>query len=349
MLTHTVLVADPDLRVAAVSCSGPARWSAEEEVGTSAVVLVRRGVFARRADGRAGVADPVQGYVQRPGEVQQVAHPAGADTCTTISIAPGLADRLGRAGPVIVSPAADLAHRRLVGRAVSGTDLADLATDLIGQLLPPPARRPHHRAVDDVRIALRTDPGASLDDLAELAGCSRWHLSRTFHQVTGLTINAYRLRLRARAVLAELGDSSDGLAELAARAGFADQAHLSRTMRRELGRSPGEIRKLLSGDPASGGSIRGLPVAIPGRPASHCRAVQPVDGGGGLRGQIADQLGGGDDVPDEVHGLAGVQRHVGQVSGHAGQRHEVLVPVVLASGRVDSEDVAFAGPLRCGR
>jgi AraC-like DNA-binding protein len=245
MLTQTVLIAEPGLRVAAVSCSGPARWSAEEEVEASAVVLVRRGVFARRADGRPGVADPVQGYVQRPGEVQQVAHPAGPDRCTSISIAPDLADRLAWAGPLTVSPAADLAHRRLVSGAVSAAELTDLAADLIAQLLPPPARRLSHRAVDDVRIALQTDPGADLDDLAALAGCSRWHLSRTFHQVTGLTITGYRLRLRTRAVLAELADSSDGLAGLAARAGFADQAHLSRTIRRELGRPPGEIRKLL--------------------------------------------------------------------------------------------------------
>jgi AraC-like DNA-binding protein len=251
MLTHTVLIAAPDLRVSAVSCSGPARWSAAEEVGTSAVVLVRRGVFARRADGRAGVADPVQGYVQRPGEVQQVAHPAGPDLCTSISVAPDLADRLARAGPVTVSPAADLAHRRLIAHAADGTDPADLAADLLSHLLPAPARPPSHRAVDDVRIALQTDPRARLDDLAELAGCSRWHLSRTFHQVTGMTIGAYRLRLRARAALAELGDPAAGLAALAARAGFADQAHLSRTMRRELGLSPGELRKLLrTGSPS---------------------------------------------------------------------------------------------------
>ncbi|MFI7541397.1 helix-turn-helix domain-containing protein [Actinoplanes sp. NPDC049599] len=252
MLTHTVLLAAPDLRVATVSCSGPARWSAAEEVGASAVVLVRRGVFARRADGRAGVADPVQGYVQRPGEVQQVAHPAGPDTCTSISIAPDLADRLAWAGPVTVSPAADLAHRRLIARATTGADPADLATDLLAELLPPPVRRPSRRAIDEVRIALHGDPGARLDDLAELAGCSRWHLSRTFHQVTGITINAYRLRLRARAALTELGDAGEGLAAVAARAGFADQAHLSRTLRRELGLSPGEVRKLLAGRAAPG-------------------------------------------------------------------------------------------------
>lgn len=249
MLTAAVLVDHPGLRVVAVGCSGPARWSAEEEVGPSAVVLVRHGVFARRADGRAAVADPVQGYVQLPGEVQQIAHPAGPDTCTSVSLAPDLADRLARSGPVTVSPPADLAHRRLLARATAGgadpLDVADLAADLIAHLLPSPVRRPAHRAVDEVRIALHADPRASLDDLAELAACSRWHLSRTFHQVTGQTLNAYRLRLRVRAALADIGAPGEGLAELAARTGFADQAHLSRTIRRELGLSPTEVRRLL--------------------------------------------------------------------------------------------------------
>jgi AraC-like DNA-binding protein len=241
MLTHAVLVVAPDLRVAAVSCSGPAGWSAEEDVEAAAVVLVRRGAFARRANGRSGVADPLQGYVQRPGEVQQVAHPVGADSCTSIRIPDDLADRLPRA--VTVSPQADLAHRLLVSHAATTVDPADLVTDLIAHLLPPPRR---HRAMDDVRMALNADPSARLDDLAELGGCSRWHLSRTFHQVTGMTVSAYRSRLRLRRVLDELGAAPAGLAELAVRAGFADQPHLSRSLRRELGMTPSAVRDLLS-------------------------------------------------------------------------------------------------------
>lgn len=271
MLTHAVLAAAPDLRVAAVSCSGPARWSAEEEVGTSAVVLVRRGVFARRVNGRAGVADPVQGYVQRPGEVQQVAHPAGADSCTSISIPDDLADRLPRA--FAVSPLADLAHRLLVSRVATAADPADLATDLIAQLLPPSQHRLPHRAVDDIRAALNADPGTRLDDLADLAGCSRWHLSRTFHQVTGVTINTYRLRLRTRAALAELTGSPDGLAGLALRAGFADQAHLTRTMHRELGLSPGAVRRLLT---AKSEVRRASPRCLDSGPDPPCRTRRGV-------------------------------------------------------------------------
>ncbi|AGZ39795.1 helix-turn-helix domain-containing protein [Actinoplanes friuliensis] len=243
MLSHTALLDTPDLRIATVRCSGPPRWGPEEEVGVSSVVLVRRGVFTRRADGRVVVADALQGYLQRPGEVQQVAHPAGGDTCTSIRVTPETADRLAWAGPLHVPPAADLAHRRLLAAAGSTpADLLDLASDLIGRLLPAPRSHP---AVGEARAALNADPGARLDDLAELAGCSRWHLSRTFHQVTGLTINAYRLRLRVRRALDQLGQSSS-LAALAADTGFADQPHLTRAVRRELGLPPGAVRALLA-------------------------------------------------------------------------------------------------------
>ncbi len=249
MLTLSPLLDTPELRVDAVGCSGPSWWSPPEPVGASAVVLVRRGVFARRVDGEVGVADPLTGYVQRPGEVQQVAHPAGGDVCTSIGIDPELADRLAWAGPLTVSPAADLAHRRLIARAgsaASAADLIDLGTDLIARLLPRSSRHSPHPAVDEVRAALNADPDARLESLAELAGWSRWHLSRTFHRVTGVTINTYRLRLRVRTVLDELAGSRDGLAAVAARAGFADQAHMTRSIRRELDMPPGMVRKMLA-------------------------------------------------------------------------------------------------------
>ncbi|PWU61582.1 hypothetical protein DLE60_04880 [Micromonospora globispora] len=40
--------------------------------------------------------------------------------------------------------------------------------------------------------------------------------------------------------------SSWTAAELAAELGFADQAHLTRTVRAQLGHTPGEVRRLLS-------------------------------------------------------------------------------------------------------
>jgi len=49
-----------------------------------------------------------------------------------------------------------------------------------------------------------------------------------------------------RAVLSDLQDGATSLRVLAAEYGFADRAHLSRVVRRQLGRSPTEIRRLLT-------------------------------------------------------------------------------------------------------
>jgi AraC-like DNA-binding protein len=250
VLEHRILLDRPDLRLAAVRCPGASGWSPAEQVGGPSIVLVRRGVFVRRVDGVATVADATTGYVQFPGEWQQVAHPAGVDVCTSIGVPGDLAERLGDAGPLLVDAAADLAHRRLLSGTLvlDATGVADLATDLLAALLPParpaPAGAAARRLVDDVRAALHADPRLPLAALAAGVGWSPWYLSRTFHRLTGATIAAYRMRLRVRAALDELADGGADLAGVAARTGFADQAHMTRALRRETGLSPGAARRL---------------------------------------------------------------------------------------------------------
>jgi AraC-like DNA-binding protein len=253
VLNQRSLLDSPALRLTTVGCPGGASWSPEEPVTTSAVVLVRRGVFRRRVNGAESLADTTTGYVQRPGEYQQVAHPAGGDVCTTIGVPADLADRLAHAGPfahagpITVPPAADLAHRRLLTAArTTCAGLPDLATEVLVALLPPTAPPRSHARVDDVRAALHTDPGLTLADLATMTGWSPWYLSRAFHQVTGVTLGTYRRRLRIRTALDALGDG-DSPAAVAARTGFADQAHLTRALRREIALSPAAARRLLAG------------------------------------------------------------------------------------------------------
>lgn len=94
------------------------------------------------SDGVASVADPTAGYLQRPGSIQQVAHPCGGgDWCTVITPSRVLFDSLvDHPGdqPLFTSPAIDLAHRMLVARARQGADrfeLTERATALAGGLL----------------------------------------------------------------------------------------------------------------------------------------------------------------------------------------------------------------------
>lgn len=80
-----------------------------------------------------------------------------------------------------------------------------------------------------------------LDDLAEVAGLSRYHFSRVFREEVGRTPWAFvrdaRIE-RAKELLAE-GRTP---AEAAHEAGFFDQSHLTRVLRRFDGRTPGELR-----------------------------------------------------------------------------------------------------------
>lgn len=265
MLDSRVVLDGPVLRVARVVCPGhERRFGPVEPVTAATIVLPCRGVFRLRVNGRERVVDPASAYLQWPGDEEQFAHPAGGDVCTAIALAAGPAARLAeedlaglahRAAPV--APPLALAHRRLLSRARSGAgrvELTDLTTALVADLLaalaisPVPADPAHarqRRLVDDARELLSCEPDQGLPDLAALLGISPWWLSRVFHQVTGVTLHRYRIRLRVSAAMDRLADGVDSLAGLAAELGFADQAHLGRVVRQCTGLPPGRLRSML--------------------------------------------------------------------------------------------------------
>jgi AraC-like DNA-binding protein len=105
----------------------------------------------------------------------------------------------------------------------------------------------HRRLVGDCATLLEASfhEHLALRELAHRLGASPYHLSRVFHQVTGITVSQYRTWLRVHAVLGRLDAGDDDLATVAADTGFADHAHMTRTLTRQLGASPSEIRARL--------------------------------------------------------------------------------------------------------
>jgi len=100
------------------------------------------------------------------------------------------------------------------------------------------------RAVERVRERLHAgiEDDIPLQALAEIAGLSRFHLTRLFQRRFGWAPSAYHRHLRlerAKHLLA----ADEAPATVAAALGFADQAHLTRQFKAAYGIAPGRFRK----------------------------------------------------------------------------------------------------------
>ena len=108
----------------------------------------------------------------------------------------------------------------------------------------PAAAPPHQPALRRIRdlIETRWDGTVTLDELSDLAGLGKFQLLRQFKAVYGLPPHAYRLQLRVQRAR-DLILAGNPLADTAAAAGFADQAHMTRAFRRTLGVTPGVLAR----------------------------------------------------------------------------------------------------------
>ncbi|MBB5909942.1 AraC-like DNA-binding protein [Actinoalloteichus hymeniacidonis] len=97
--------------------------------------------------------------------------------------------------------------------------------------------------VDRVRQLLHASYAEDLrvEDLAEVAGCSRYALHRGFMRTTGLALGDYQRQLRLRAARRLLAEGTPPAAAATA-VGFADQSHLTRWFGRYYGITPAVYR-----------------------------------------------------------------------------------------------------------
>ncbi|RVX40538.1 AraC-like DNA-binding protein [Nonomuraea polychroma] len=282
-----LLATGPGFTLDAVTCVDDHRgWSPAEVNPRYRVVLVRRGMFRRKADGRSAVADPAMAYLAAPGEEEHFAHPAGGDVCTSLSLSPHLwrmlsgEDARTTRSTVYVDARLDLAHRRVLAAARGGdTDfaVAESLLPLIGAALAqaadcppeaaesrpgattgrpgaatgrpgPAASRTSAALVGAAREAITAGHPAAggLLSLAEFLEVSPYRLSRAFTRELGISLTHYRNRVRVGRALDRLENGEPSLAALAAELGFADQAHLTRTIRRHVGHTPTALRRLLA-------------------------------------------------------------------------------------------------------
>ncbi|WP_029138761.1 helix-turn-helix transcriptional regulator [Nakamurella lactea] len=283
MRSMTDLAVRPGFSVSSVTCRDDhTGWSSAEMAGGHRVVLIRRGRFRRRAAGCVAELDATVGYLALPGDEEHFSHPAGGDVCTSVNLTrehwavlAGDEMRLRRRS-VYVDAALALAHRRLLAAATTGETgpvLSEQLLGLVGRVLTQAAAGPVTAAAAGQRVSpgdqvvvararaavIDGDPAADgLFTLADLLAVSPYRLSRAFSREMGVSLTRYRNRVRVGLALDRLAQGERSLGVLAADLGFADQAHLSRTVREHLGQTPVALRRLLAPDPVVGGSGRSL-------------------------------------------------------------------------------------------
>ena len=279
---HTRQVLFQSLGIAVVDFRCRARVAAEgreEPNPTHSIVLVRRGVFRRTQQRESVLADPNHVLLFNAGTPYRYAHPLpGGDACTILTVethralelvgrhAPADAEhpeRPFRRGAGLSSPRAVWLHWELLhlvvrqaGRLALEDTLAELADEAVacayGAPVPnrsasPAAQRRSSDLVEAVKLMIseRLERPPSLAQLADVLGCSPYHLSRTFHGAAGLSLRGYVRRLRARVAAERLAAGASRLTPLALDLGYADHSHFTNSFRREWGVSPSLFRSRL--------------------------------------------------------------------------------------------------------
>ncbi len=268
VLQGSAIAAGEQFSLSAVRCShARAGFDSPEVERAHVLVAVRRGAFLRRVDGGEVLVDAALAYLSAPGTVEEFAHPVpGGDVCTVIRLVPGLLAELSGGDPDVRLPAVPMdaasqfALRRLVAAARHGDQDGTLAEDvvrlvagLLARKLParagsgrPATAAARSRIVNQARAALAADPRLGLIDLSRVTGCSPHHLSRVFAQLTGSTVSQHRNQLRVSLALDRIAQGEPDLAGLAHDLGFADHAHLTRTIRAATGQPPSACRASLA-------------------------------------------------------------------------------------------------------
>ena len=269
-----------------IAQSGP---GVEEESDANNIVLMRHGAFARHFGRRTTTADVNQAVFFSRESTYRVSHPSDCgDRGTVFTVSPRvLNDIVRELDPSIddhpeqpfrffTGPCDSHVfwrHRELVQRLESAesnpleplwadvTALQLVADVLESAFVKHGVTRKPKREGTDVDHAERTEAAktylaskmserVTLDEVARAVHVSPFHLARIFQQQTGVPVHRYLTQLRLRASLERLAAGASDLTELALELGFSSHSHFTDAFRREFGKAPSEIRKILEVDAA---------------------------------------------------------------------------------------------------
>ena len=269
--TARVLFHSPLIKISDYTCNTPKSGCGCERCDpTSAITIIRRGVHAFHARARVALAAPGVALLYRGGEPYRLSHPyerAAPDRSTCIEFDAALLEEAFGTRPLVrdlgtpLSSGTQLRNFQIVSALGSGqcdqlaaeeTVLAlveAIAGDFDLSREEPAVAATARRRVERARafIADRPEANPGLYAVAAAAACSPFHLTRLFKQQTGMTIRAYRLRLRLAVALQEIADGAMDLAALALRAGFSHHSHMTVSFQKVFGMPPSMLRERMRG------------------------------------------------------------------------------------------------------
>jgi AraC family transcriptional regulator len=85
--------------------------------------------------------------------------------------------------------------------------------------------------------------GFSLDDLAAMAGLSKFYFDRLFKSATGVSPSRYHTTLRVEEAKRLLRENGTSVIDVAIEVGYATPSHFAQVFRRETGLSPSDYRR----------------------------------------------------------------------------------------------------------
>jgi AraC-like DNA-binding protein len=91
---------------------------------------------------------------------------------------------------------------------------------------------------DELAAALIQDPSLSLSHWSETKRIRPWTLSREFARVFDISPRAFRAHIRTRHAWKAIQTNDETLARIATELGFADQSHMTRSVKNMTGKAP---------------------------------------------------------------------------------------------------------------
>ncbi|MCT2589626.1 helix-turn-helix domain-containing protein [Streptomyces sp. N2-109] len=257
-----------DVRVTEVICHAPADAPGAQEAGRlRRLILPLRGVFSCAGRGTSYVLVPGSAMLLEPDEPYRFGHPVdGGDECVVVAMAAEVwaeataTERPFAEGERLVLDSRDVLRTLLFRTAAARLHddphaVRELAVLHLGELterygtsghrphpVPPSQQRAAHAAAAFIAAHYAEPIPRLLDAAAGAAACSPYHLARTFRLVHGVTLHAYRERLRTASALQALADGAENLAQLATSLGYASHGHFTERLRRAVSSSPSCIR-----------------------------------------------------------------------------------------------------------